>query len=285
MKVAQRFRKPERSGERGVTMVLVAVAMVAIIAMAAMSIDLVTLYLAREEAQRAADAAALAAARIISVSGITGGGDPSGLTSGPYWRAVCGSASGWATQAAAAAAAQNSVGGLAGTVLTLSYSDGVSSNIDCSTLSATFAVNPMVTVQVQRTGLPSFFSRIWGNPGNSISASATAEGFNPSASDVNGVVASGSVTPVQPQCVKPWIVPNLDPINPTAPTFVTLANGQITTPGINLSGLAAGAVIGETFNLVADCNGFASPCGTSSNPIPNNPPIVYGPTGNRNLQI
>ena len=45
-----------RSGERGVTMVIVAVAMVAIIAMAALSIDVITLYLAREEAQRSADA-------------------------------------------------------------------------------------------------------------------------------------------------------------------------------------------------------------------------------------
>ncbi len=66
------------NNERGVTMVLVAVAMVAIVAMAALSIDIVTLYLAREEAQRSADAAALAAARVLSVSGITG--DPSNST-------------------------------------------------------------------------------------------------------------------------------------------------------------------------------------------------------------
>src|SRR5260221_3605825 len=65
-----------RHQERGITMVLVAVAMVAIVAMAALSIDVVTLYLAREEAQRSADAAALAAARVISVSGITGTADP-----------------------------------------------------------------------------------------------------------------------------------------------------------------------------------------------------------------
>src|SRR5579871_4656638 len=51
------------SSERGVTMLLVAVCMVAIIAMAALSIDVVTLYLAHLEAQRAADTAALAAPR------------------------------------------------------------------------------------------------------------------------------------------------------------------------------------------------------------------------------
>ena len=64
--------------EHGVTMVFVALAMVAIIAMAALSIDVITLYLAREEAQRSADQAALAAARILSVAGITG--DPSNGT-------------------------------------------------------------------------------------------------------------------------------------------------------------------------------------------------------------
>src|SRR5262252_9492311 len=109
MKVSVQFCRAKNSQESGVTMVLVALAMVAIIAMAAMSIDLVTLYLAREEAQRAADAAALAAARVISVSGITGTASP--IRNPGYWGAICGSATGWATQAALAAAAQNSVGG------------------------------------------------------------------------------------------------------------------------------------------------------------------------------
>jgi uncharacterized membrane protein len=43
-------------------MMLVAIAMVAIIAIAALSIDIVTLYFAREEAQRSVDVAALGAA-------------------------------------------------------------------------------------------------------------------------------------------------------------------------------------------------------------------------------
>src|SRR5579864_375865 len=211
VKTASKFRRLERGGELGVTMVLVAVAMVAIIAMAAMSIDLVTLYLAREEAQRAADSAALAAARVISVTGITGTGD---TTRDPAdWRAICGAAGGWATQAAQAVAAQNTVGGQEVTV-SVTYSDGSTTGAnDCSTLSAAFAVNPMVTVQIAPANIPSFFSRFWGSRGNNISASATAEVFNPSASDNNGVVPNGTVTPVQPRCVKPWIVPNSDPGN------------------------------------------------------------------------
>ncbi len=61
-----------RHRERGVTMALVAIAMISILGIAALSIDTVTLYLAREEAQRSADAAALAGARILSLSGMTG---------------------------------------------------------------------------------------------------------------------------------------------------------------------------------------------------------------------
>src|SRR5579863_6347648 len=150
MRLAEKFRRQGRGRERGVTMVLVALAMVAIIAMAALSIDLVTLYLAREEAQRAADSAALAAARVISVSGITGTASPSNNPG--YWAAICGPSAGpgtggWATQAALSAAAQNSVGGNSVSV-SVNYSDGSSIKADCSNLSDTFAVNPLVIAQI-----------------------------------------------------------------------------------------------------------------------------------------
>jgi len=76
----------ERAPERGVTMLLVALAMVAIIGMAALSIDVIVLYLAKEEAQHSADTAALAAAKVLSLSGITG--DPTNLSSN--WGHICG---------------------------------------------------------------------------------------------------------------------------------------------------------------------------------------------------
>ncbi len=257
MRLADKFRRQDRSQERGVTMVLVAVAMVAIIAMAAMSIDLVTLYLAREEAQRAADSAALAAARVISVSGITGTANP-GNNPG-YWGAICGpTPTGWATQAALSAAAQNSVGGNSVSV-SVNYSDGSSTVADCSTLSAAFAVNPLVIVKIVPTSIPSFFSRIWGIAGSSISASATAEVFNPSASNVNGIAPGADVTPVEPRCVKPWIVPNLDPGNPPNP-IVSLTNGQIQHAGISTDGSGLTGIIGETFNLFADCGPTTTTC-------------------------
>jgi Flp pilus assembly protein TadG len=281
-----RLRRADRprSRERGVTMLLVAVAMVAIIAMAALSIDVSTLYLAREEAQRSADAAALAAARIISVSGITA----DSTTDTSSWQLICGGATSTASVTAQAVAQQNSVGGLAPTV-TVSYSSGsgagATTNADCSTVaqaSQAFAVNPVVTVKITRTGLPTLFSRVWGNTGNSVSASATAEAFNPSYSASYGNGVTGTIIPVQPRCVKPWVVPNLDPLNPGNPAgcgtnclpFISSTTGQIQHPGISLNGTGTNGVIGETFWLVPDCNH-----GNPSNCVPLGPPQANYPAG------
>ena len=237
-----------RHGERGVTMVLVALAMIAIIAMAALSIDVITLYLAREEAQRSADAATLAAARVISISGMTG--DPGNTL---WWQPICNGSTSPASQAATAVATQSAVGGSVATRVDVTYSAGGVSSSDCAGVGLRFGVNPVITVKVTRSSLPTFFSRIWGNSGNSVSATATAEVFNPSASNAYTSI----ITPVQPSCVKPWIVPNLDPGNPAACTgatcfpFVSLGNGAIQNPGISTA--TTTGVIGETFNLFADC--------------------------------
>src|SRR5271166_6412312 len=110
-----------RSSERGVTIALVAVSMVAMIGMAALSIDIGTLYQAKAEAQRTADTAALAAARMISISGITG--DPNNAANS--WQAACGT-TGTATLAATAVAqAQpNFVGGVQPSTIKVTYGAG-----------------------------------------------------------------------------------------------------------------------------------------------------------------
>jgi len=251
-------------------MILVALAMVAIIAMAALSIDVVTLYLAREEAQRSADAAALAAARVLSVSGITGTTSPS--IDPASWATICGGAASVATHTATAVGSKNGVGSSAGNV-TVTYSAGSGgaavSSANCTGLPTAFAVNPMVTVQVTRPSMPTFFSRIWGNTGNSVSATATAEAFNPSNSGNVGNGATGTITPVLPRCVKPWVVPNRDPLSP-APTgggnycnqtggpgqcntLVGTTDGSITHHGISLNGGGANGTVGETLWLIPDC--------------------------------
>src|ERR1022692_3210934 len=202
----------DRTKERGVTMALVALAMVGIIAMAGLSIDIGTLYQASAEAQRAADAAALAAARTISMQGLTG--DPNNVSAS--WQLICGGPSGGlATPAANTVVTQNPISGASTSpvvTVTYSYSGNTSSpGGDCSAWAGTaFGVNPLVTVLVQQSNLPTYFSRIWGRTGNTVSATATAEAFNPSGS---GTSPAGMV-PVQPRCVKPWIVPNYDPLHP-----------------------------------------------------------------------
>jgi Flp pilus assembly protein TadG len=289
--------------ERGVTMLLVAIAMVAIIAMAALSIDVITLYLAKEEAQRAADAAALAGAQVISLSGLTG--DPTNATSN--WGAICGT-NGSAASVAKAVANQNLVGGIAPTTINVNYSAGSASSSsgtnDCTSLSiAAFGINPVVTVQVIRTGVPNFFSRIWGRRGASVSAIASAEVFNPSNSASVGT--SGSIIPVQPRCVKPWVVPNQDPLYPIPNTatgpfcnqtgqpacgpFVNPGTGAIQHSGISTGGTSANGVIGETFWLIADCNhGNPNYCNPLAAPQANsllgvgftqNPPNLLGLPG------
>jgi hypothetical protein len=238
-------------------MILVAVAMVAIIAMAALSIDVITLYLAREEAQRSADAAALAAARVISISGLTG--DPGNTSSS--WQAICGGPASPATLAATAVATQSAVGGTVANVSVTYSASGGAPAPSCLGLPAAFGVDPLVTVLITRSSLPTFFSRIWGNTGNSISATATAEAFNPSASDAVSSGGPGGVIPVQPSCVKPWMIPNLNPNQPSSSCtpggaggchpFVNVTDGAIRDPGI-LPATSVG-VIGGTFNLFADC--------------------------------
>ncbi len=278
------IRRPQRgsvarSNERGVTIALVALAIFSIIAMAGLSIDVGTLYQASAEAQRAADAAALAAARTLSTSGMTG--DPT--NSSGYWATACSAAS----QVAQTVASQNVVGGAPPGTVSVTFISGDQKS-DCTASSGTavsFGVNPTVTVQVTQSNLPTYFARIWGRSGNTVGATATAEVFNPSNS--GAFSTSGSIVPVQPRCVKPIIIPNQDPVHPstacTGPlgtanpcnTFVTLTGpnaGTITNGGIVVNGAGTG-VIGESFNVIADCN-------TSGNGgcfwAVNNPPQANG---------
>ena len=237
------------SNERGFTMALVAVALLSIVAMAALSIDVGTLYQAKAEAQRAADAAALTAARVISISGITG--DPTNGSSS--WGPICGGLSSAATLAANSVANQNLIGGSAPSTVNVYYgtSSGAGTNTDCTGAKSSFGVNPVVTVYVQQAKLPTFFARIFslipgGTSSNSgVSATASAEAFNPSGT---GSSTGSNMIPVQPRCVKPWIIPNIDPGNLTNPFLKP--DGNIQTPGIFTVNKG---VIGESFNLNADC--------------------------------
>ncbi len=202
----------DRKGEQGVVIVLVAVFLLFVVgAMAALAIDAVSLYTARSEAQLAADAAALAGARALANSG---------MTSKPADATLVSNAEALALAIATQVATQNEVGGR-----TLNPSEVVVSfnNAD--------PTNPRVTVQTTRSDLPTFFARIWGSSALAVKASGTAEAYNPSGA------GSGQV-PVELTCVKPWLLPNLDPSSGggTNPIFDTNSGAILTTTLLGTSG-------------------------------------------------
>jgi hypothetical protein len=188
-----------RSGQRGQTIILVAVSMVSLLAMAALAIDVVTLYVARSEMQRAADAAALGAAKAFVDSGVTS--DPTNL----------------ARQGTAQLMAQQVIT----SILPLNRISGAPPVEAPGSPAFDFTRdgNPQVTVTLQRTDLPTFFARIWGRRLSTVSATAIAEAYNPSN-------APAGYPPITPKCVKPMMVTNVAPNQFVDPaTFVP-------TPGL-----------------------------------------------------
>lgn len=223
-------------------MILVAISLVSLLAMAALAIDVVTLYVARSEIQRAADAAALVGAKAIADSGVTT--LPPGDT---HLAAATTLARTMAVSAVTAMLNANPpINQVAGQTIT-------------QTTSVTFPgtanptnSNPYVTVTLQVTTLPTFFARIWGNRAATVSASATAEAYNPA--NVQNFV------PIAPKGVKPWLIANNDPNNSGAP-FINITSGVVEANPVE--------VVGETLNLVADCQSGLPNCKLN---LTHNPP-------------
>jgi hypothetical protein len=220
MRIKQNISGQKR--EQGIIITLVAVFMLGVIgAMAALSIDVVTIYTARSEAQLAADSAALAGARVLANSGMTSNTN-GGMTS---------NAEAFALAVATQVAASNAVGGRLLNSGGRACTAGQEISVCFTNDTTTPPTNPHVTVTVQRTDLPTFFARIWGRTQLTVAATATAEAFNPSAASAT---ANNPVPPVAPICVKPWLLPNIDPTsNPAAPTPIfNAANGAITNSAL-----------------------------------------------------
>lgn len=187
----------QRRAERGQTIVLVAVALVSLLGMAALAIDVTTLYVARGELQRAADAAALAGAKAFVDSGVTS--DPANITRQTLAQTM-------ATGVINSILAQNQVSGAAPIL--------VAATPDLTTRPG----NPQISVTLQRTNLPTFFARIWGTRLVTVTATAVAEAYNPSN-------APAGYPPIQPKCVKPLLVANQDPKSAGPSKFVDPTTG------------------------------------------------------------
>jgi hypothetical protein len=235
-----------RKRERGQTIVLVAISLVSLLAMAALAIDIVTLYAARSEIQRAADAAALAGAKAVADSGVTTlpPGDPFLLNATALARSMAASAIN------AMMTANPAINQVAGQPITWSHTVTFPASANPTNS------NPQVKVTLQVTTLPTFFARIWGNHTATVTASAIAEAYNPA--NVQ------TFTPIAPMGVKPWLVGNADPKQSGA-QFINPANGVVEN-----------SVIGEQFNLRSDCQtSDLTQCAT----LNHNPPGIIGSTG------
>jgi len=252
-------RRPNRTtlvsrNERGVTLLLVAVAMFTILAMAALAIDVVTLYVGRAEAQTAADAAAMAGAKSLVAGGVTA--DPNNNSG--VWQVACLQA----TDQATAAAQQNPIGGVVAGTIIVTFPNAPNPT-SCNGTNAVFGINPQVQVRVERNDFPTFFARIWRRGLNTVSATATAEAFNPSNSA--SASADGNTVGISPKCVKPWLIPNKDPADLTG-----------ATPLIDpTTGALLPNAIGERFLLRSDCRTGRPNCQGGN--LNRNPPQPTGP--------
>lgn len=246
-KMSERY-KPLWAKQRGQTMALVAISMVSLLAMAALAIDIVTLYAARGQAQRSADAAALAAAKVLADSGLTT--DPSNVSSPSIWTAATNAA----TAEATSVANQNLIVGQTPNPVTVTFPNIAGAN-------NAFGINPQVSVQVTISNLPTFFARIWSKASNTVTATALAEAYNPSGSDR---INPNGIAPNLVRCLKPLLVPNCDPGHSSGgpncgnfQTFISTSDGTISNPGSSSNAPGPG-VIGEVFTLTSACSG--SPC-------------------------
>jgi Putative Flp pilus-assembly TadE/G-like len=232
-------------------------------AMAVLAIDVTTFYTARSEAQIAADSAALAAARVLANSSMTS------FNVAPTW---VGTVQQSAQNVAYQVAQSNPVGGRslvqANGEVTVSFP-----NCGSSTQS-----NPCVTVQVKRADLPTFFARIWGSTIVTVAATATAEAYNPS-----GLANGSTPSPVATTCVKPWLLPNIDPT--TGNPIFDPATGVVKNSGM-ITGIATPVPLQAA---CSNCSGGSFPGSaekwqflpgetTTSFPAPSSGSVTCSPT-------
>jgi hypothetical protein len=223
-------RKRENS-QRGSSLFIVGAAMLALVGLMGLGIDLVALYLGKSEAQRSADAAALAGAQEFVTSGFI-----SGVVSQATVQTM-------ATNQAITVGQKNLVGGAAPGIPT--------GNV---TFDFTHAGNPLITVQVGAT-LSTYFMQIFGVTSANIAATATAEAYDPSGAPAGGPTLCTS-------CLRPFLVPNCDPDhlvaapggNTSCPSSGVPGKNQdyfLNPPnyGINRPGAAPTGIVGESWSL------------------------------------
>src|SRR4051812_6950501 len=199
--------------QRGSGLFIVAAALIAFIGLMGVGIDLVSLYLGKSEAQRSADAAALAGAMVFVNVGCTS-------TS-----VGCAAAETLATTQAVTVGQTNLVAGAAPTIPNGNVSFDLS-----------HAGDPLITVVVNAT-LNTYFMKVFGVTSANISATATAEAFNPSGNTTGPTLCVS--------CLKPFLVPNCDSAH-AAPANASCTGGGTAKTGFGNTGgafIANGAIV------------------------------------------
>lgn len=209
----------------GVSIIVIAVGMVFILGMAGLGVDLASLYVARSQAQRAADAAALAGAQYWATNGCASGINGN-ISSGCQTMAI---------ERAEAVGDKNLIAGVSPSIQ--------DTDITFPSLSTS---DPQIHVVAARNTahgnpMPTFFVKIFGIDTANVSASATAEAYN----------ATGQAAPIGSKCVKPWLLPDCDPntLQSTPNPYCqdskgnTDAGSYFTSTGVDQS------IIGQTITL------------------------------------
>jgi Putative Flp pilus-assembly TadE/G-like len=206
--------------ERGVSLLLIAIGMVFVLGIAGLGVDLASLYVGRNQAQRAADAAALSGAQTLVTAGCTSAG---GSTLSASCQAL-------ARQRAIAVGNANLIAGVSPAIADADV-----------TFPSTSTTDPQIKVVASRNtahsnAMPTFFVKIFGINSANVSASAKAEAFNP----------SGTGNSVGAECLKPWLLPNCDQQHSASPGnpnclgydyFINPSTGAIQNPGVAPTGV------------------------------------------------
>lgn len=240
---SKNYTRRNRHDDRGVSILIIAVSMVFVLGMAGLGIDLASLYVGRSQAQRAADAAALAGAQALA-------SDPSCVNGGSG--SLSSACMAVAKQAAEAVGNQNLIAGV-----------GPSIQDPDITFPSTSVNDPQVQVIAGRNTahgnpMPTFFVKIFGITTANVSAKAVAEAYS----------SNGTGAPVGARCVKPWLIPNCDPGNTSGTANPLCSSGVGSFVDVQSGGLSStltrGAVqapagpIGEAYTLKPGSPGGAA---------------------------
>ncbi len=214
--------------EKGSVLLIVAFAMFLMLALSAFAIDLANFYLARAQSQRAADAAALAGAYAFLQSGCMTGGCSAG---GPQ-----------ETLGRKYAEASGNQNYIAGELASIQDGD--------ITFSYPTPGEPQITVVAGRA-VPTCFARIFGIQTANVNAVATAEAYTPVGGTAGGPGIAAS-------CIKPFLVPDCDPIHNDSPNSNCPGQGyffnlktdppEVLHPGL-YDGSPAGGIQGMPWQL------------------------------------